>query len=158
VVAHGAVRPQHLAAGLLGAQPDANADFGLHLPVGQPRPAARLHRQPLAHGRLRRKVFAQRRRPTPPRRDRAGLRQRRRRRIDHQPAFREPRPHGAILRRIFPCNSRSGGRSTPTSRASAAATASPPTHRCERRGPPSPTPRRPSRCRASSSSKPNTTP
>lgn len=50
-------------------------------------------------GRLRRKVFAQRRRPTPPRRDRAGLRQRRRRRIDHQPAFREPRPHGAILRR-----------------------------------------------------------
>ena len=44
-------------------------------------------------------VFAQRRRPTPPRRDRAGLRQRRRRRIDHQPAFREPRPHGAILRR-----------------------------------------------------------
>ena len=61
-------------------------------------------------------------------------------------------------RRIFPCNSRSGGRSTPTSRASAAATASPPTHRCERRGPPSPTPQRPSRCRASSSSKPNTTP
>ena len=61
-------------------------------------------------------------------------------------------------RRIFPCNSRSGGRSTPTSRASAAATASPPTHRCERRGPPSPMPRRPSRCRASSSSKPNTTP
>ena len=36
MVAHGAVRPQHLAAGLLGAQPDANADFGLHLPVGQP--------------------------------------------------------------------------------------------------------------------------
>ena len=67
--------------------------------AGLPRPAARLHRQPLAHGRLRRKVFAQRRRPTPPRRDRAGLRQRRRRRIDHQPAFREPRPHGAIFRR-----------------------------------------------------------